>query len=197
MIAYFKGKSWVSRLIKWRTWGEYSHVAWIVDRDVTVKVQTGIEVIIPAGTIYESWHKKSKGARRNGVRKGVAGDLHKPGTVVDLYAIEIDDAHYAELLGRLEWWAANPDAKYDFRGVISGFMLRKKSAHSECKQFCSEVLMRCLISNRIRFLINIRPEQTSPMDMAHSPIQRFIGTWKTGTAWSRTSLPFSIPKGWR
>lgn len=199
MLAYFKGKSLVSKLIKWRTWGEYSHVGWINERDFTLKdPETGkVVLFIPAGTIYESWHRKSKGAKRSGVRKGSAGDLHKPGTVVDLYAIEIDDDHYAELIMRMEEWVANPSAKYDFRGVISGFMLRKKSAHSERRQFCSEFLMRCLIATRIRFLINIRPEQAAPMDMAHSPIQRFAGFWKTGSPLSRTSLPLPLQKGMR
>ena len=181
MLAYFKGKSIVSRLIRWRTWGAYSHVAWIVDRDFRYLDLQGDEQVVAAGTIYESWHRKSKGAARSGVRKGAAGDLHKPGTVVDLYAIRIDDAHYAELLSHLEQWVENPKAKYDFRGVLSGFMLRKKSAHSERRQFCSELLMRSLIATRIRFLINPPPEQTSPADMSHSPLQHFVGTWQTGT----------------
>lgn len=197
MLAYFKGKSFVSKLIRWRTWGTYSHVAWIVDRDFPYIDLQGDPQTVPAGTIYESWHRKSKGTRRNGVRKGTAGDLHKPGTEVDLYAIEIDDAHYRELILLLEGWVANPDAKYDFRGVTAGFLLRKNSAHSERRQFCSEFLMRCLIATRIRFLINIRPEQTAPMDMAYSPVQRFVGSWKTGTAWSRTSLVLPLTKGMR
>ena len=165
MIAYFKGKSLVSRLIRWRTWGVYSHVAWIE----------------PDGTIWESWHRKGKGAKRNGVRRGVAGDLHKPGTMVDLYAIELSDDQHADLVAWLEWWAANPDASYDFKGVVAGFMLRKRSEHSNTRQFCSEVLMRCLRSVRFSLLINILPEQTAPMDMAHSPAQRFLGSWETGT----------------
>ena len=197
MLAYFKGKSFVSRLIKWRTWGKYSHVAWINERDFLYVDLQGDSRHIPAGTIYESWHRKSKGAKRSGVRKGTAGDLHKPGTVVDLYAIEIDDAHYRELILLLEGWAANPDAKYDFRGVISGFSLRKAKAHSNSRLFCSKYLMRCLIAIRIRFLINIDTWQTSPEDMSHSPIQRFVGSWKTGSPWSGTSLPLPLQEGMR
>ena len=197
MLAYFKGKSFVSRLIKWRTWGKYSHVAWIVDRDFQYIDLQGDEQLVEAGTIYESWHRKSKGAKRSGVRKGTAGDLHKPGTVVDLYAIEIDDAHYRELIQLLEACVANPDAGYDFRGVISGFSLRKAKAHSNSRLFCSEYMMRCLIAIRIRFLINIDTWQTAPMDMAHSPAQRFVGSWKTGVPWFRTSLPLPLKEGMR
>lgn len=196
MLAYFRGKSWVSKFIKWRTWGKYSHVAWIVDRDFTFDYSDGIRTI-PAGTIYESWHKKSKGARRTGVRKGVAGDLHKPGTEVDLYAIEIDDADYAELILRMEELVADPAAKYDFRGVISGFSLRKDTAHGRNALFCSRFMMKALRAIGVRFLINIEDHQTSPMDMAHSPAQRFVGSWETGNTWSRTSLCIGLPKGMR
>lgn len=198
MIAYFRGKSLVSRMIRWRTWGKYSHVAWIVDRDFDYTDPNGRKVLIPAGTIYESWHRKAKGAKRSGVRKGVAGDLHKPGTSLDLYAIELDDAQNNELLQRLEDWANDPEAGYDFRGAISGFVVRKDRAHSDKRLFCSELLMRCFSPMGIRFLINIKPWQTAPEDMSHSPLQILIGGWSTGKPWLYYGHPpFKLPVGWR
>lgn len=188
MIAYFKGKSFISRLIKWRTWGKYSHVAWIVDRDVAF-MHHGRHYHIPAGTIYESWHKKSKGAARRGVRKGVAGDLHKPGTEVDLEAIELSDAHYQELILFFERKAADPRAKYGFRGVLAGFSLRKNSAHGKYTVFCSQLLMQGFAFIKFRLLKNIDPAQTSPVDMSHSPAQSFVATWHTGTPLPNYNLP--------
>ncbi len=181
MIAYFKGKSFFSRLIKWRTWGQYSHVAWIVDRDFDCRDQHGERTIIPAGTIYESWIKKSEGAARSGVRKGMIGDLHTPGTPMDLYAIKISDQQYTRMIQELERWVQEPDAKYDFRAVLSGFILRKGSAHSENRLFCSEFLMRVFRAASFRFLINIESYQTSPSDMSHSPNQLFVGERMTGS----------------
>ena len=69
MLAFFKGKGLFSRLIRWRTWGIYSHVAWVE----------------PDGTIYESWHRKDPITKRTGPRKGHIGDLHMNGTNVDLF----------------------------------------------------------------------------------------------------------------
>ena len=51
MLAYFDGKSFVSRLIKWRTWGKYSHVAWIVGKDFVYTDETGHQEVIPMGRI--------------------------------------------------------------------------------------------------------------------------------------------------
>ncbi|QBG47814.1 hypothetical protein EGM51_10580 [Verrucomicrobia bacterium S94] len=188
MIAYFKGKSLVSRLIKWRTWGDYSHVAWIVDRDFSF-MHHGRHYFIPAGTIYESWHRKAKGASRRGVRKGVAGDLHTPGTEVDLEAIPLSDAKYIELILYFERKAADPKAKYGFRGVISGFTLRADHAHGRDSVFCSQLIMQGFRQIGYLFLKNIMPYQTSPVDMSHSPVQMSAGKWKTGTPWVRNGRP--------
>ena len=188
MIAYFKGKSFISRLIKWRTWGKYSHVAWIVDREFSF-MHKGRHYVIEAGTIYESWHKKSKGAKRRGVRKGIAGDLHKPGTEIDLEAIPLSDAEYQELILFFERKAADPKAKYGFRGVLSGFTLRKDKAHGKYSVFCSQLLMQGFAFIKFVLLRNIEPYQTSPVDMSHSPIARHVGTWLTGESFEALELP--------
>lgn len=171
MLAYFRGKSIVSKLIKWRTWGEYSHVAWIE----------------PDGTIYESWHKKAKGADRNGVRKGLAGDLHTNGTPIDLYAVEMTDRQHAAFIAAMERLCKDPEAKYAFRAVVTGFMLRKFI--KDAKLFCSELMLNGMISARVRFLINIAPEQASPVDCSHSPIQRYIGQWTSGGDFPQLPIP--------
>jgi hypothetical protein len=193
MIAYFRGKSFVSKVIRWRTWGKYSHVAWIVGREVAFADDLGRRVVIPAGTIYESWHKKDKGAPRNGVRKGFAGGLHKPGTPIDLYRVKITDLHHEHLIRTLEDKLKDPNAAYDWRAVISGFALRKRKANSASRLFCSELLMDAFRRIAYRFLINIAPEQTSPADMSHSPVQQFVATWHTDNAFP----DFSLPEGWR
>jgi hypothetical protein len=200
MIAYFNGKSLVSKIIKWRTWGSYSHVAWIVDRDFTYRAGDGRQRTVMAGTIYESWHKKTKGAPRRGVRKGFAGDLHKAGTPVDLCAVELSDERYAEMLEYFEQLVLDPRAKYGFRGVLSGFALRKNTAHGKHSLFCSQLLMTAFNQISLRFLINIEPYQTSPEEMSHSPIQRYIGSWKTGTPFVGffSGKPVhECPEGWR
>lgn len=192
MIAYFKGKSFVSRLIKWRTWGKYSHVAWIVSPSFDWSWLDPEGAPLDVAIIYESWHRKAKGAKRAGVRKGVAGDLHKPGTVVDLYIVKVDLENYHLGIELAENVVNDPKAKYDFRGAISGFVLRKDSAHGRRAVVCSRFCMWILDAMGIRFLINIEDYQTSPMDMAHSPAQRFVGTWKTGTPFPK----IDIPEGW-
>lgn len=183
MIAYFRGKSLVSRAIRWRTWGDYSHVAWIVDKPVMVD-----DKLIPAGTIYESWHIQAAWDKRNGVRRGYAGDLHKPGTEVDLYTTKLPDEAEIELIRFFERLCADPHARYDFRGVISGFMLRKDTANSKRRWFCSELLMAGFFHVGKQFLLNIRPEQASPVDCSHSPDQQFVGRWETSCKWKDHKL---------
>lgn len=192
--AYFKGKSAVSVVIKKWTWSEYSHYAWINDRDFWLTdLETGEKIqLIKEGTIYESWHRKAKGAQRNGVRKGRAGDLHKPGTPVVLKSQPMTDEEYNIFLQEWEVYVADPAAWYDFRGVISGFLFRTKRAHSEFGQFCSEVGMRCLSAAGIRFLIDVEPFMVSPDHMATSPVQEEIYTWYTGFSFPHRNLPAGI-----
>ena len=190
MIGYFRGKSFVSKCIRWRTWGSFSHVAWIVERDIWIQLAPGKKLFVPRGTIYESWHRKAKGAKRNGARKGIAGDLHKPGTLVDLYKVNLSKKQEEKLIIALELWARDPKAKYALRAVLVGFSLRKNSAHNKHHIFCSDLLMHAFIAANFRFLINIKPFKTSPVDMSHSPKQHFIGQWKTATA-----LPSAARKG--
>jgi len=192
MLAYFNGKSLVSKLIKWRTWGKYSHVGWIVDRDVTIDFD-GEPLLIPGGTIYESWHIKSKGAARNGFRKGRAGTLHKPGTPVDLYRVPfVNEAQHHALLRCFERMARDPNARYAFRAVITGFMLRK---HIEDDLvFCSESMMLGFDACKLRMLINVEPKQVSPVDLSRSPVQHYHAHWLTGTPWIHSLEGWD---GWR
>lgn len=171
MLAYFRGKSLVSRLIKWRTWGEYSHVAWIE----------------PDGTIYESWHRREKGAIRNGVRKGFAGDLHTNGTPIDLYRAEMTDEQHAAFIAEMERRCRDPKAKYAFRAVIVGFIVRKFI--KDYKMFCSELMMTGMVAAKKRFLINIAPEQASPVDCSRSPQQYYVGQWLSSDAFPLIDLP--------
>lgn len=99
-IAAYRGKSLLSRLIEWRTWGDVSHVALAdLDRDM----------------IVEAWQPEVRMVRS-------LSEGHTAGTVVELYAIP--SATDAQLETMFDLAATQVGKPYDYRGVLN-FMSRR------------------------------------------------------------------------
>lgn len=150
-IALYRGRSLLSRVIRWRTWSVYSHAAWLC----------------ASGTVIEAW---TKGGVRHVANLSVA---HTPGTIVDLYEItaEVDYAA-AELF--LKRQLGKP---YDFLGIL-GFILRRR-CQEESRWFCSELVFSAVLAGGLRLLNTLDPWQVSPGELATSPFLTKVGTFTT------------------
>ena len=109
---FYKGKSIISKIIKWKTGGNYSHVSIEID-----------------GTVYEAWEK-------NGVIK--SNDplaYHTPGTPINTLQVEMKKEKLEEFkLFLIEQLGK----KYDWKAILFGFVKNKK-IEDKNRWFCSEL----------------------------------------------------------
>lgn len=114
-ILFFKGSSFLSRCIQWRTYSPYSHVA----------VRIGDE-------IYEALMDKWVVCTH--------ADQQSPESLTDVIEIEISDYRLAQWLKFLIWEIGN---KYDFWGIF-WFLGRPKNRSLDHSWFCSELVWEFL-----------------------------------------------------
>lgn len=138
----FHGVSKLSRLIRFCTRSDYSHIAICTD----VASMTLIEPWAHDGGIRQWWDVSSV-------------NRHSPGTKWELWGIEVDDKEYRYCMSRYHTYADNK-LKYDWRGVI-GFEIQFVKDSSE-KLFCSEGAIKPLAT--WRRLTRVFPERVSPAD---------------------------------
>ncbi len=147
-IAQYKGSSIISRVIKFISWGAYSH--------------TGI--ILGDGLIVEAW----QGSNSVRVIKSLS-DGHKPGTPVDIYSVRMG-VEQERLF--TEYVEAQIGKKYDYWGIW-GFLRRKDLQRGE-SWFCSELFAAGCEKAGVSLLNNLLPSQTSPSMITRSPITKLI-----------------------
>lgn len=148
MIALYRGKSIVSKLIRWQTRSEYSHAAWLCED----------------GSVYEAWNS---GFERN----LNLGKAHLPGTVIDLFDIDgltpekrrVIEAYFDGELG----------APYDYWGVLK--FLSRRDAPSDDRWFCSEVVTSGLYRAGLHIFNPgfAPPWKVYPGELAFSPLTKF------------------------
>ena len=175
MLGYSIGKSLTSRLIQWFTWvgrDGPSHVMW---------VESG-------GECYESWHKKDKNTAHNGARRGFVGDLHKIGTIIELYAVPMVCCEHNDMVTQLDIMV-DQVRKYDWTGAIFGFLLRSNAANNKWKLFCSEMILRGFKLIDYTFIQNTEPNQGSPGMMYRMTRQKKVGEYVVGDEWVCPKLP--------
>ncbi len=146
LLAY-RGRSLISKAIRWQTRSVYSHVA-LEDLN---------------GTVYEAWHV-------GGVRKlGSLQHGHAPGTKIDRFAIipVLDDmavrSFLLEQLGK----------KYDYRSVFR-FLTRRECAADD-RWFCSELVAYALNLGGVQLQSRIPSSKLSPRDVCMSPVLVLVG----------------------
>ena len=154
-IAQYRGKSFVSWLIKKQTRSQWSHTA----------------AVLRDGSVIESWHV-------GGVSHVQIFDMiealswnHTPGTVVDLFRIEATkeqaDIFENELLSMV-------GQKYDFKSVFR--FLSKTPACLNDKLFCSEAIAEALVPTGIELQCRICPAEMSPQITGISPAMKYMRT---------------------
>jgi len=176
MIGYSRGKSFSSRMIQWFTWvgkSGPSHALWIE----------------PDGKCFESWHLKDAKTGHNGARRGTVGDVHTPGTIIELYAIQMCACEHESFITQLEQMV-DRGMRYDWRGTILGMLLRANVENKE-KVFCSEMLLLAMKTSGYlqQFLLNTEPNQGAPGMMYRSPKQVKVGEYIVGEEWICPKIP--------
>ena len=156
MILAYKGTSfWPSKLIRWMSWSEYSHVAWLM----------------ADGSVIEAWSPK--------VRQVYSPNFgHKPGTVVDMFEIpvlSIDEQANIEA-----FLVTKLGASYDWKSVFRFLPRIKQAKSSESKWFCSEIIFDAMKFAGIKLFREIEGYKITPGMLVTSPLLRKVRTFKVG-----------------
>jgi uncharacterized protein YycO len=151
VILLYKGKSLISKAIRWRTWGPYSHAAWWLSD----------------GSVIEAWHK-------GGVTHSESpATLHTPGTVIDVFGVPGIDSFAAE-----QFLKDQIGKKYDFAAVMRGFTFRLDRDNPE-KWFCSELVFDAGLAGGFPLLSRIPAWKVDPTKLSYSPILEHVATLTT------------------
>jgi len=177
MIALYKGISFTSRIIKIRTWSEYSHASWTDDDESIFRAwKEGFE---PDSSVIESWHI-------GGVRYNFSINIgHTPGTVIDLFSIDLTPS---EREGLREFLLNQVGKKYDFKGCLNFITRRKESPAGQKRWFCSELVFAGFVHIRKPLLLRIPAWKVYPGLLAYSPLLRKQGTIITQNAPGRATF---------
>ena len=150
-LLLYKGKSWVSRLIRWQTRSKYSHAA----------------IFIPEEGVYEAWH--IGGVQKNKDWKV----LHKKGTIVDVFCpTEFDKENTQKVVEFLE---SQVGKKYDFRSVFRFLTRQPEHPDDKDKWFCSELASMAFMRAGYCLLKRIEPWAISPALLSYSPRLNLVG----------------------
>ena len=169
MIAAYRGISPISRVVRFVTWSEYSHVSWVD----------------PDGWEIEAWHK-------GGVSKVEPFSQHTLGTVVDLYDLVADPPAIAEMRQFLEWQVGKP---YDYVGVLHFLTRHPEYARGLGHWFCSEVLVSASRYALAPLLNRVPAYKVSPAMVTYSPLLLSAGSHRVGTRGRRPAEALRGP--WR
>ena len=165
MIGLYKGKSFTSKLIKWRSWSEYSHASWI---DVARPRLLKDDIISPLSHVFEAWIPDGVVERQN------ISDGHTKGTPIDLFDIQLTDGERQALMRFLRMQIGQ---KYDYRGVLK-FMSRREGQTPDA-WFCSELIFAAFQHICRPLLLRIPTWKVAPGMLAYSPLLKFVGTITT------------------
>jgi len=153
-IALYKGKSWMSSLIKWQTRGVYSHAA----------------VLFNDGTVVEAWQLGGQGVR---LIKDL-GDKHEKGTPVDIYEVQVSKPQYDAIK---EFLLNQVGKKYDWTAIIR--FLTKAKGDNPDKWICSELVFAAFAHAGIALLARTKPHEVSPVLLGRSTHLKLLESVET------------------
>lgn len=146
-VALYKGLSSMSRAIRWKTWSEFSHAAWVDNDD----------------TVIEAWTP-------GGVRRVAnIGERHARGTEVWLFTVP--DATKSIIRRQREFLNGEIGKPYDWAGIM-GFVRRRETQNRE-KWFCSELVFEAFLRFDLPLLKRIDSHKVYPALLAYSPLLHF------------------------
>lgn len=152
MILAYKGTSFFpSRIIRWMSWSEYSHVAW------EMKDGRVIEAYQPVVRLTPSLHYG-----------------HKPGTVVERFEIAgLTPAQRIKLESFLMRQIGKP---YDWASVFRFIPRWAESQKSRNAWFCSELLLVACNYAGVKLFNGLESYKVMPGVLVLSPLLSKIGT---------------------
>ena len=166
MIALYKGKSLLSRVIRIVNWNDYSHAAWFDPDD---------------GSVIEAWI----GA---GVRRVASlSTQHTPGTCVDLFDVFGETPAHTERI-RINL-RARVGRGYDFWGALHFVTRRPEHSLSQDKWFCSELVFAAYSQVGLPLLARVPAWKVHPGMLSYSPLLRLRARLITGTDGTMLSGP--------
>ena len=143
LIQAHKGRSFFSRLIKWFTRSEYSHIStWFVQEAVVIESREGKGVIERSSTLFQE-----------AILKGV----------ISVYKFDITEEQKEQMLREMR---ATLGKKYDWLHVAK-FVTRRRGS-SDDRWFCSEHFLHHAQSARVSIL-NMDPWLADPGHIVRSP----------------------------
>ena len=143
-ILAYKGISPLSRIIRWQTRSEYSHIA--IEYDGIV-----IEALGTLGRVVLARDYR---------------EFHTDGTEVDVFAVP---GLYADLAWR--WALEQVGLPYDYRGVMK-FVSRRPAAING-RWLCSELAAAACGVGGVE-LLRIPAHESSPRDVVASPVLEWV-----------------------
>jgi len=147
-IIFYKGKSFFSRLIRWKTSSEYSHCEIINNFD-----DNGFSTF---GAL------PNKGVQFAGI------NWHKKGTEYDIFETEVTKTQFEEFR---QYLTKQYKKKYDYLGVLGFIDSRVKQ--DDNKWFCSELVYKSLKHIEIE-LFNRDIKFPSPSLVSISPLLKLV-----------------------
>jgi hypothetical protein len=166
-IAAYRGKSLVSKLIRWQTRSIYSHIAVRFADDVWVKLGDR-EKYIHAGNVIEAWQKGGVALH------GGIGTVHTPGTRVDYYdfVTPLTDYEFHAVAGFL---IRQLGKAYDWRAVVR-FLTREPVEHwTRRRWFCSELAFEACLTAGRNLLERTDAWRVPPDWLPRSPLLKSAG----------------------
>jgi uncharacterized protein YycO len=142
IVRLYKGKGFISSLIKWQSRGEYSHAA-----------------VIAGGVLYEA-------KEFEGLRKRMAVDENKE---YDDFLVETTKEQRDILIKFLE---EQMGKKYDYSMVIRFITRQQEQRASTGRWFCSELCYAALRKAGIPLFNLTEPWEVSPDDLKRSILMK-------------------------
>ena len=127
IIAQYRGKSMLSKLIEWQTRSDWSHSAIIFQKD------DGMYWLV------EAWHRGGVSCCSGDTIEEVLSANHTPGTKVDLFTINVTPTQW--LIARRAAFE-EVGKPYDFALILK--FLSRRPAKENGKWICSELVCHSL-----------------------------------------------------
>jgi len=192
MAVYFlayRGKSPLSRLIRFFTAGDYSHIGLAVRLDVQ-GYDASVDLVGRLKTQEKGdlalWSPKhSKRPSRDlsawghwpwdvKIRAYVIDREHEPGTVVDIYKLPCTEQEAQKIL---DFYLDNYGARYDLWGAITSIV--RPTEQDKKRWFCSEIAYAACLSAGVRLLNETRAHKVTPRIFCLSPYLKKVGQFTT------------------
>lgn len=151
-VLGYKGVSLLSRLIQWRTWSPWTHVA----------------IELDTGEVIDAW--------KEGVRLIAHPYVgHDPETIVEAFSFDHTRAQYAAIS---DYLMGHLGSRYDYRAVLR-FISRRDPQRENGAYFCSELVALAFVAAGIPLQERAPAHRLSPGDLMMSPRLAHAGYYGT------------------